>query len=61
MSEGNNDLLTKLRNEEKIKYPKCHSGNVIPYNAVAEKAHYFYCSNEICDWYLQIDPIIEIE
>ncbi len=54
-----NDLVTKLQREDRVVCPKCNKGIVLPYNTTADKAHYFNCTN--CDFFVHLDPIINIE
>ena len=61
MAEKNSDLLTRLRNGEKIECPVCHNGFYIPYNASKDKAHSFVCSNEKCNEHYHWDPVINID
>lgn len=61
MAGKNGNILIELRKGKKIKCPKCHIGNIIPYNTTADKAHSFNCSNDKCNWHLHCDPIIDIE
>lgn len=55
------NILSELIEGKNVKCPKCHIGDINPFNTTADKAHYFDCSNEECDWYMHFDPIIEIE
>lgn len=61
MAEKNGDMLERLKNKEKLKCPKCHTGDIVPYNAPPDKAHLFVCSNSKCNWNLHCDPVINIE
>lgn len=55
------DRIEKLRNGEQVLCEVCKNGYYIPYNTSADKAHNFNCSNESCNNFIHIDPIINIE
>lgn len=61
MAEKNGDILLELRKGNRVKCPKCHAGEILPYNTTADKAHSFNCSNSECGWHLNCDTVIEIE
>ncbi len=61
MAKEKNDLITRLRSGEKVTCPKCKEGIFIPYNITFDKAHFFYCSNEKCNFHVHWDPVINIE
>ena len=61
MEEKTNNILSRLRNGEKVACLICHNGYYIPYNTTADKAHAFNCSNENCNGHYNCDSLIDVE
>ena len=61
MESQYNSIYVHLLKGEIVRCPKCKSGEVKPYNTTPDKASYFQCSNKKCDFFLHIDPMIEVE
>lgn len=59
--EKRDNLLERLRNGETLRCSRCGTGHMVPYNASADKAHSFNCSNPECNNYIHWDPVIELE
>lgn len=58
MVEDANELLSRLRNGEKVLCDECKKGYLIPFNTTPDKAHSFVCSNENCNGHLNTIPAI---
>ncbi len=58
MVENTDNLLTRLKNGEKVLCEECKKGYLIPFNTTPDKAHSFICSNENCDMFVRTIPII---